>query len=746
MNFVSLVPVRVCVVYWPTRRGGEEGAPRATTPFRLAPRPSAHPPPLLVSQSSPIYRSFTPYSAPCRMARSLYSAAGARLVAQWAAVASAPPTERAALRAAGGLRLTALREASARAVPELSGRALAAVAAGAAAATGGRSPGALAWEPLWCAVEARTSELASRLAPRTLTALAGALAAAGRPPGGGGASLAAAAGTARLDGLPARELARLAWAVGRLGGGAPQFYESLVRAAAPQLRVMRAAQLAALGAAAAGAPDAARESARALLALVASEAVRRLPGLEPRVLASLADSLARAGGEGRALDALAAAAVARADELAARELVQLAAAQPALAEALAPAAAHQLGACAPRELATLARAAGVAARGQRPIPAPLAALLDGVAATAPARLRRFNGQDLAHLLWGFSAAGRAAPGLFRAAADEVAARPADLSLVGLAAVARSLALAPAATSAADDKARRGALAAVGAEATGRLGSASARSIASLAHAYGCARQPAPALFDALAAVTVLRLAEFGEAELAATAWAFAVLDHAAAPTLLREVADEAARRVDSMGPEALANTAWALAAADIRAPAARRFSTALVPRAAELEARFADAALAQLHQWHLWHVIAFGAADTPPIGGDFAERCRDALARRAPEPSMLQRQVGALLHSCGLELRHEVRTREGYLLDFVVEWHGVPLALEVDGPTHFLQPGAAPTGATKLKRRQLREAGWRLVSIPYWELDPLIAPARAGTADALLRLIDEHERTVAACD
>jgi len=45
------------------------------------------------------------------------------------------------------------------------------------------------------------------------------------------------------------------------------------------------------------------------------------------------------------------------------------------------------------------------------------------------------------------------------------------------------------------------------------------------------------------------------------------------------------------------------------------------------------------------------------------------------------------------------------------------VAIEVDGPSHFC--GRTPTGATALKRRQLRAAGWALLPVPYWEWNAL---------------------------
>jgi len=49
------------------------------------------------------------------------------------------------------------------------------------------------------------------------------------------------------------------------------------------------------------------------------------------------------------------------------------------------------------------------------------------------------------------------------------------------------------------------------------------------------------------------------------------------------------------------------------------------------------------------------------------------------------------------------------------------LAVEVDGPSHFLQASTIPRGETLMKHRHLRALGLRVVSIPYWEWAPLEA-------------------------
>ena len=58
----------------------------------------------------------------------------------------------------------------------------------------------------------------------------------------------------------------------------------------------------------------------------------------------------------------------------------------------------------------------------------------------------------------------------------------------------------------------------------------------------------------------------------------------------------------------------------------------------------------------------------------------------------------------------------GYSIDALVTLkNGKRVAVEVDGPSHFVGRSQQPTGATLLKHRQLRYFKWRLVSVPYFE-------------------------------
>ena len=52
-------------------------------------------------------------------------------------------------------------------------------------------------------------------------------------------------------------------------------------------------------------------------------------------------------------------------------------------------------------------------------------------------------------------------------------------------------------------------------------------------------------------------------------------------------------------------------------------------------------------------------------------------------------------------IEHEVELPDsGYQIDLVVTYDGLKVAVEVDGPSHFLGDSEQPNGATLLKRRQ----------------------------------------------
>ena len=239
-------------------------------------------------------------------------------------------------------------------------------------------------------------------------------------------------------------------------------------------------------------------------------------------------------------------------------------------------------------------------------------------------------------------------------------------------------------------------------------------LANTAHGFAKVERREPALLDAIAEEAARRgLRDFTPQGLSNTAWAYATAGHAA-PALLDAIAEVAVRRgLREFTPQGLANTAWAYAAADLPAPAL--FGGDAFVQRCEAERGFVPENLCQLHQWQLWQEER-GAA-WPPLPPALAQRCRDAFCQAVGVPSELQGDVADSLRALGLAPREEERTPQGYSLDAVVSHGGREVAVEVDGPWHFV--GRTPTGATALKRRQLRAAGWALLSVPYWEWNAL---------------------------
>jgi hypothetical protein len=401
---------------------------------------------------------------------------------------------------------------------------------------------------------------------------------------------------------------------------------------------------------------------------------------------------------------------------------------PALFNAIAAEAAPRVGEFNPQALVNTAWAFAKAGHA-----AP--ALFDAIAAEAALRMGELCPQQLANTAWAFATACHAAPALFNAIAAEAALRLGEFIPQALANTAWAYATA--------GHAAPGLFDAIAAEAAPRLGEFNPQDLANTAWAFATAGHSAPALFNAIAAEAALRMGEFNPQALVSTAWAFAKAGHAD-PGLFDAIAAEAAPRLGEFNPQALANMAWSFAVADTLSSAALIgfFGQDFGRRCNVLSDSFSDEGLCQLHQWWLWYARERGQTAGLPCY-DFLQRCRVAFTASDARTSSFQRQVGSTLPSLGLYPQEEVLTEEGYSLDFVVEWRGQRVAIEVDGPSHFV--GRKPTGATMLKRRQLRHLGWHLVSVPYWEWDELAkAPAEVAESthriDALKKLTTHRLR------
>jgi len=211
------------------------------------------------------------------------------------------------------------------------------------------------------------------------------------------------------------------------------------------------------------------------------------------------------------------------------------------------------------------------------------------------------------------------------------------------------------------------------------------------------------------------LGHFNPQELSNVVWAFATAGHAS-PELFNTISAEAVRRrLDNFNPQDLSNMAWAFAVANLASADELFGSTSFVTRCAPLEASFLRSDLSQLHQWSLWREER--GAHWPGLPKSLQQACRAAFAGSGVVSSLLQSDVAQEIRRYDVLVKEEHRCEtSGYSIDALVTLKdGSLVAVEVDGPYHFVGHSQQPTGATLLKHRQLRYFGWRLEIVLYWE-------------------------------
>jgi len=442
----------------------------------------------------------------------------------------------------------------------------------------------------------------------------------------------------------------------------------------------------------------------ACLSALREQTIGQLSTFDPRHVSGTAHALAKLDLQGakwkRLWKELEGAALARKSELKPQGLANTAwafatagHAAPALFDAIGTQSAERVQAFKPQELSNTAWAFAKAGHA-----AP--ALFDAIETESAGRLQEFTAQNLSNMAWAFATAGHAAPQLFEAIGAASTARVHELAPQHLANMAWAFAKAGYAAPALLD--------AIGKASAGRVREFKPQALASTAWAFSKAGHAAPALFDAIGKESAKRVRDFKPQALSGMLMAFATVGHPA-PALFDAIGKEAAGRIHDFSPQALANTAWACAVSD-HMPTSL-FGQRFARHCDALTDEFRTENLYQLHQWRLWYERERACSSGLP-GAALLARCDAAFRSVETQPTRMQREVAQVAASLS-SVQQEVLLKEGYRLHLVVDWRGERLTIEVDGPSRFV--GHKPTGATLLKRRQLKHFGRRLVSVAYWE-------------------------------
>ena len=109
--------------------------------------------------------------------------------------------------------------------------------------------------------------------------------------------------------------------------------------------------------------------------------------------------------------------------------------------------------------------------------------------------------------------------------------------------------------------------------------------------------------------------------------------------------------------------------------------------------------------------------------------------QRCSSSTWAQSDVVREIRSHDVHVKEEHRCKvSGYSIDVLVTLNnGEQIAVEVDGPSHFLGRSHQPKGSALLKHRQLSYFGWCFESVPYWEWDAGICNLGAALIAKLKR-------------
>ena len=252
------------------------------------------------------------------------------------------------------------------------------------------------------------------------------------------------------------------------------------------------------------------------------------------------------------------------------------------------------------------------------------------------------------------------------------------------------------------------------------------------------------LLEAMQRRATATAGEFVPQGVANVLWALASTGERADRGLLKAMHRRAMATAGEFYPQAVANMLWALAVMGVGGSdeSLDGLISRLAARILEVREQLTHEAKCQLHQWLLSCELGLlsGASLSTAVARvkeEIGQQCLQAFSAKVTHGSRLQREVATALRKTvpEMEIEEEYRdARSGYSIDVLLrrrsavsitggakspEERAGGWAVEVDGPTHFLQAGRMPSGNTLLKRKQLGQLGYTVVPVTFWEWDAL---------------------------
>ncbi|KAG1672292.1 hypothetical protein FOA52_004307 [Chlamydomonas sp. UWO 241] len=528
-----------------------------------------------------------------------------------------------------------------------------------------------------------------------------------------------------LQQMRPQQLSNTAWALAKLGHVDAVFMAALVQAASSQLRNFNPQNLAntAWALATLGHADA------VFIAALVQAASSQLHNFEPQNLANTAWALATIGHvDAVFMGALLQAASSQLRSFNPQNLANTVWALAAMGHAdavfigaLVQAASSQLRSFNSQELANTAWA--LATMGHVDV-----VFIDALLQAASSQLRSFNSQDLANTAWALATMGHADAVFIGALVQAASSQLRRFMPQNLANTAWALA-----TMGHADAVFIGALVQA---ASSQLRRFMPQNLANTAWALATMGHADAVFIGALVQAASSQLHSFTPQNLANTAWALATIGHADA-AFMGALVQAASSQLCSFTPQELANMAWALAALDEKNAA---FLGALLEQAGTCAMDFSASQLRQLFQNMLW--LDAWQQVAPAVPPHLFAACKKAWLEEVSNTTVSRTQLQVLgaipqLPDCS-DASSEHQTDDGlFSIDIALQLPGSDqkLAVEADGPTHFLSnTPTGPTGATRLRNRLLEARGWRVVSVPVTEWDRHVPKGAQAARDYLTSL------------
>jgi len=248
-----------------------------------------------------------------------------------------------------------------------------------------------------------------------------------------------------------------------------------------------------------------------------------------------------------------------------------------------------------------------------------------------------------------------------------------------------------------------------------------QNVANTVRAFATLGHACPSLLVAVEKRATWLVTEGNPQAVANTVWAFATLGHAC-PNLLDAVEKRATWLVTEGNPLDAAIILWAFAVQDLDSSKESRVETikimwnALTSHHGGRD-RLSMENLYQLNQFQLASRMEIPGIQLSPPKDALRNDMNKAMKSSTVTVSVAQKEIHGLLLTMGLDAELEVSPFDedrGGFLSIDIACKNKKLAIEFDGPSHFLSDGTH-NGATQLKTRLLKKLGWSVIRIPFQE-------------------------------